>query len=85
MLLRPNEDSKINISLECKEKGYKENTFMDSSDGWVCFHNSELICGQLGNKDPKISLCVLFCSVPFLSARPDSSQIVGLIRQGDAR
>jgi DNA-directed RNA polymerase III subunit RPC1 len=36
------------VNLETKEKSYKSDEHMCASDGWVCFHNSELICGQVG-------------------------------------
>ncbi|KAF1790063.1 RNA polymerase Rpb1, domain 5 [Phytophthora cactorum] len=36
--------------LELKERNYTDNKFMCWKDGYVCFRNSELICGNLGKK-----------------------------------
>lgn len=38
------------MNLETKEKQYSGNDVkhMCSKDGWVCFRNSELLCGRLG-------------------------------------
>lgn len=38
------------VNLETKEKQYSGGTIkhMCSKDGWVCFRNSELLCGRLG-------------------------------------
>ena len=36
------------VNLETKEKIYKTGEHMCPMDGFVCFHNTELICGRLG-------------------------------------
>ncbi|KFM26649.1 DNA-directed RNA polymerase III subunit rpc1 [Auxenochlorella protothecoides] len=49
MLLRPNSRVKLFVSLETAEKIYtKQGQHMCPADGYVCFHNSHLICGRLG-------------------------------------
>lgn len=36
------------VNLETTEKVYKGQEHMCPMDGFVCFHNSELVCGRLG-------------------------------------
>lgn len=36
------------VNLETSEKIYKGDEHMCPMDGYVCFHNSELVCGRLG-------------------------------------
>ena len=36
------------VNLETTEKVYKGSEHMCPMDGFVCFHNSELMCGRLG-------------------------------------
>lgn len=38
------------MNLETKEKQYSadDSKHMCTKDGWVCFRNSELLCGRLG-------------------------------------
>ena len=36
------------VNLETTEKVYKGDEHMCPTDGFVCFHNSELVCGRLG-------------------------------------
>jgi hypothetical protein len=38
----------ILVNLETKEKSYTQDTYMCRADGYVCFKNSELMCGRLG-------------------------------------
>ena len=40
---------RIFVNLETKEKNYcGKGHHMCPRDGWVCFHNSELVSGRLG-------------------------------------
>lgn len=39
---------RVFVNLETKEKIYKGGDHMCPMDGFVCFHNSLLICGRLG-------------------------------------
>ena len=49
LLIRPRVCDQIFVNLEVAEKCYtKKNKSMCPRDGYVCFQNSELICGQLG-------------------------------------
>ncbi|KAL7999807.1 putative DNA-directed RNA polymerase, subunit beta-prime [Plasmopara halstedii] len=50
LLIKPNRDTKVLVNLELKERNYTNNKFMCWKDGYVCFRNSELICGNLGKK-----------------------------------
>ena len=36
------------MNLETSEKTYKGQEHMCPMDGYVCFHNSDLVCGRLG-------------------------------------
>ena len=36
------------VNLETKEKMYTGGEHMCPADGWVCFRNSQLLCGRLG-------------------------------------
>jgi len=49
MLVRPNTETRLFVNLETTEKFYtKDGQEMCPADGYVCFRNSELICGRLG-------------------------------------
>ena len=49
MILCPNKKNRILVNVNIKEKSYSgEDEFMCLQDGWVMFHNSELISGMLG-------------------------------------
>ena len=49
MLIRPRALDQIFVNLELGEKNYsKKGKHLCPRDGYVCFQNSELICGQLG-------------------------------------
>nr|CCA19646.1 DNAdirected RNA polymerase III largest subunit puta [Albugo laibachii Nc14]CCA23078.1 RNA polymerase III putative [Albugo laibachii Nc14] len=50
LLIKPNDFSKILVNLELKERNYTNNTYMCYKDGYVCFRNSELMCGNLCKK-----------------------------------
>ena len=57
MLLRQNKATDLLVNLELKEGNYcgkdkqgKEWKYMDPNEGYVCFRNSELMCGNLGKK-----------------------------------
>ena len=39
---------RIFVNLETSEKIYKGGEYLDPMDGYVCFHNSDLVCGRLG-------------------------------------
>ena len=50
-LITPNEFVKPIINIEVKEKNYlstEDKKHFDIADGYVCFFNSELICGNIG-------------------------------------
>jgi len=49
VLVRPNGRLPIFINFEAKERFYSsQRLYMDPSEGWVCFRNSELMSGRLG-------------------------------------
>ena len=49
MILCPNKKNRILVNVNIKEKNYSgSGEFACLKDGWVIFHNSELICGSLG-------------------------------------
>eukprot|EP00898_Chlorokybus_atmophyticus_P005611 jgi/Chlat1/6050/Chrsp4S06335 len=49
ILVRPNAKTRVFLNLELAEKNYsKKGQHMDPNDGYVCFRNSDLLCGQLG-------------------------------------
>ncbi|CAM9584599.1 unnamed protein product [Chrysoparadoxa australica] len=50
LLVRPNADSKVLINFEMKEKNYSKNLHFCPHDGYVCFRNSEMLCGTLAKK-----------------------------------
>uniref|UniRef100_A0AAV1T3G1 DNA-directed RNA polymerase subunit n=1 Tax=Peronospora matthiolae TaxID=2874970 RepID=A0AAV1T3G1_9STRA len=50
LLIKPNSQTKVLANLELKERNYTSNKYMCWKDGYVCFRNSELICGNLGKK-----------------------------------
>lgn len=39
---------RVYVNLETKEKMYTSGEHMCPADGWVCFRNSQLLCGRLG-------------------------------------
>ena len=49
-MLRPNKESKIEVSFETKEKNYLKNKHFCKNDGWVDFRNGELISGNIAKK-----------------------------------
>eukprot|EP00371_Babesia_bovis_P003222 XP_001611869.1 RNA polymerase Rpb1, domain containing protein [Babesia bovis T2Bo] len=54
-LLRPNRRCKVVVNFECKEREFQDppvgkNACMCPKDGYVIFHNSELVSGALGKK-----------------------------------
>jgi len=49
MILCPNKKNRILVNVNIKERNYSgKGEFRCLRDGWVMFHNSELICGSLG-------------------------------------
>ncbi|GAB9475396.1 DNA-directed RNA polymerase iii largest subunit [Globisporangium polare] len=50
MLIKPNSQTNVLVNLELKERNYTDNKVMCWKDGYVCFRNSELMCGNLGKK-----------------------------------
>jgi DNA-directed RNA polymerase III subunit RPC1 len=50
MLVKPNSKTNVLVNLELKERNYTSNKFMCWKDGYVCFRNSELMCGNLAKK-----------------------------------
>ncbi|CAK9872595.1 unnamed protein product [Sphagnum jensenii] len=51
VLVRPNVNTRVFVNLVVAEKNYNKKANIGSmciTDGYVCFRNSELICGQLG-------------------------------------
>lgn len=48
MLLRPRLACPVFVNLELPEKGYTSGEHLCPKDGYVCIHNSDLICGQIG-------------------------------------
>lgn len=50
MLLRPNKDEQICVSLESKEKNYTKDKYWCRQDGYVVMRNSELLCGNIAKK-----------------------------------
>jgi DNA-directed RNA polymerase III subunit RPC1 len=51
VLVRPNVNTRVFVNLVVTEKNYNKKANIGSmciTDGYVCFRNSELICGQLG-------------------------------------
>ncbi|EDR26493.1 DNA-directed RNA polymerase III subunit RPC1, putative [Entamoeba dispar SAW760] len=48
LALKPNKHEGVNISLDVPSKLYsKEGKWMCVKDGWICFKNSQLLCGQI--------------------------------------
>ncbi|GAM24976.1 hypothetical protein SAMD00019534_081510 [Acytostelium subglobosum LB1] len=47
VLLRPSIRSHVLVNLETKSRTYEKNLFMCPRDGYVCFRNSELMCGSI--------------------------------------
>uniref|UniRef100_H3G8F7 DNA-directed RNA polymerase subunit n=1 Tax=Phytophthora ramorum TaxID=164328 RepID=H3G8F7_PHYRM len=50
LLVKPNSQTKVLVNLELKERNYTNDKYMCWKDGYVCFRNSELLCGNLGKK-----------------------------------
>ncbi|CAM9833807.1 unnamed protein product [Pylaiella littoralis] len=50
LMVRPSKENNILVNFESKEKNYKGKQFLCPSDGYVCYHNSELMCGNLAKK-----------------------------------
>ncbi|TYZ65031.1 hypothetical protein PybrP1_003004 [[Pythium] brassicae (nom. inval.)] len=50
MLIQPNARTNVLVNLELKERNYTDGQVMCWKDGYVCFRNSELLCGNLGKK-----------------------------------
>ncbi|TDH69964.1 hypothetical protein CCR75_006384 [Bremia lactucae] len=50
LLVKPNQDTTVLVNLELKERNYTDRKYLCWKDGYVCFRNSELICGNLGKK-----------------------------------
>lgn len=51
VLVRPNAKTRVFVNLVVTEKNYNKKADIGSmcpTDGYVCFRNSELLCGQLG-------------------------------------
>ncbi|GFE53358.1 DNA-directed RNA polymerase III RPC1 [Babesia ovis] len=64
-LLRPNRGTKVVVNFECKEREFQDppagmNLCMCPKDGYVIFHNSELVSGALGKKSLGASKSGLF-------------------------
>ncbi|KAF5838068.1 hypothetical protein DUNSADRAFT_3438 [Dunaliella salina] len=60
MLVRPNARTRIFLNLEVAEKIYsKKGEHMCPVDGYVCFRNSELICGRVGKSYAVVLLHML--------------------------
>lgn len=48
LVLRPNRDTRVFLNHECKAKlMYTRDEYMCNKDGYVCFQNSQLMCGVL--------------------------------------
>lgn len=50
LLVRPNDQSECLVNVESMERFYTKDKFFCAEDGFVCFQNGELICGNLGKK-----------------------------------
>lgn len=50
LLVRPNHDSDCFVNVESMERFYSKDKFFCPEDGYVCFQNGELLCGNLGKK-----------------------------------
>lgn len=50
LMVRPAKKGGLLVNFEAKEKNYKGNRFLCPSDGYVRYHNSELVCGNLAKK-----------------------------------
>lgn len=50
MLIKPNSKTNVLVNLELKERNYTSSKYMCWKDGYVCFRNSELMCGNLAKK-----------------------------------
>ncbi len=47
VLIKPARGSRVRINVELKSKSYTNDTYMCPKDGYVCFQNSDLLCGVL--------------------------------------
>ncbi|CAM9617029.1 unnamed protein product, partial [Phaeothamnion confervicola] len=50
LLVRPNKVSPLRVDLEMKEKNYTSDAYFCPNDGYVCFHDGELVSGNLAKK-----------------------------------
>ncbi|KAG2393444.1 hypothetical protein C9374_006975 [Naegleria lovaniensis] len=50
LLIKPNNNTKVFVNFETKAKNYWKDETMCPNDGYVCFRNSYLICGNLDKK-----------------------------------
>jgi DNA-directed RNA polymerase III subunit RPC1 len=50
LMVRPNKESECLVNVESMERFYTKDKFFCEEDGFVCFQNGELICGNLGKK-----------------------------------
>ncbi len=66
MLVRPNVNTRVFVNLVVTEKNYNKKANIGSmciTDGYVCFRNSELICGQLGKATLGVSSAYQTCAI----------------------
>ncbi|EFC49521.1 predicted protein [Naegleria gruberi] len=50
LLVKPNNNTNVFVNFETKAKNYLKDETMCPNDGYVCFRNSYLICGNLDKK-----------------------------------
>lgn len=50
LLVKPSSAVDVHVNLELEERNYVSNRFLCPKDGYVCFHNSELMSGNLAKK-----------------------------------
>jgi DNA-directed RNA polymerase III subunit RPC1 len=50
VLVRPNQSTTCFVNVESKERFYTSDRYFCKDDGFVCFHDGELISGNLGKK-----------------------------------
>lgn len=67
VLVRPTVSTGVFVNLEMEEKFYsKKGQYLCPNDGYVCFRNSELLCGRLGKgvlgSGSKVGLFYVLCS-----------------------
>lgn len=66
VLVRPNVNTRVFVNLVVTEKNYNKKANIGSmciTDGYVCFRNSELICGQLGKATLGVSSAYQTCAI----------------------